>query len=168
MPFLVTLMVNNPPAMRVTTGSFTLDWEDLLEKGMLSHSSILASRPPWTRESGRLWSMQSQRSDTIEILILSVFKTQHLYVTVLIVHQFSLSVGSDSLWSHEAQHSRPPCPSTTPGVHLNTCPSSRWCHLAISSSLIHLSSCPHPSQHQNVFQWVNSSHEVAKVLEFQL
>ena len=44
--------------------------------------------------------------------------------------QFSRSVMSDSLWPHESQHARPPCPSPTPGVHSNSCPSSRWCHPA--------------------------------------
>ena len=39
-----------------------------------------------------------------------------------------------------------------------------WCHPAISSSVVPFSSCPNPSQHQNLFQWINSSHEVAKVL----
>ena len=48
MTFLVNVMVSNHPAMWVTTSSFTLDWEDLLEKGMLSNSSILVSRTPWT------------------------------------------------------------------------------------------------------------------------
>ena len=47
--------------------------------------------------------------------------------------QFSHSVVSDSLWPHELQHSRPPCPSPTPRVHSNSRPSSRWCHPAISS-----------------------------------
>ena len=50
--------------------------------------------------------------------------------------QFSHSVVSNSLWPHESQHARPPCPSPTPGVHSNTCPSSRWCHPAISSSVV--------------------------------
>ena len=49
----------------------------------------------------------------------------------------------------------------------NSCASSRWCHPAISSSVIPFSSCPQSSQHQGLFQWVNSSHQVAKVLEFQ-
>ena len=49
---------------------------------------------------------------------------------------------SDSLWPHESQHARPPCPSPTPGVHPNSCPSSRWCHPAISSSVVPFSSCP--------------------------
>ena len=47
--------------------------------------------------------------------------------------QFSHSVVSDSLWLHESQHARPPCPSPTPGVHPNSCPSSRRCHPTISS-----------------------------------
>ena len=54
--------------------------------------------------------------------------------------QFSGSVMSDSLWPHEVQHARPPCPSQTLGVHANSRPSSRWCHLAISSSVIPFSS----------------------------
>ena len=56
--------------------------------------------------------------------------------------QFSHSVESDSLRPHELQHARPPCPSPPPGVHPNSCPSSRWCHPAISSSVIPFSSCP--------------------------
>ena len=49
---------------------------------------------------------------------------------------------SDSLRPHESQHARPLCPSPTPGVYSNSCPSSRWCHPAISSSVIPFSSCP--------------------------
>ena len=56
--------------------------------------------------------------------------------------QFSRSVVSDSLWPHELQHARPPCPSPTPGVHSNSRPSSRWCHPTISSSGVPFSSCP--------------------------
>ena len=82
--------------------------------------------------------------------------------------QFSRSVVSDSLRPHESQHARPPCPSLTPRVHSDLCPSSQWCHPAISSSVIPFSSCPNPSQHQSLFQWVNSLHEVAKVREFRL
>ena len=55
--------------------------------------------------------------------------------------QFSCSVVSDSLQPHELQHAKPPCPSPTPGVHSNSRPSSRWCHPAISSSVIPFSSC---------------------------
>ena len=56
--------------------------------------------------------------------------------------QFSCSVVSDSLWLHESQHARPPCPSPTPTVYSNSCPSSQWCHPAISSSVVPFSSCP--------------------------
>ena len=56
--------------------------------------------------------------------------------------QFSHSVVSDSLRPHELQHARPPCPSPTPGVYSNSCPSSQWCHPAISSSVIPFFSCP--------------------------
>ena len=58
------------------------------------------------------------------------------------ISQFSHSVVSDSLWPHESQHARPPCPSPTPGVYSNSYPSSGWCHLAISSSVVSFSSCP--------------------------
>ena len=56
--------------------------------------------------------------------------------------QFSRSVVSDSLRPHESQHTRPPCPSTTPRVYSNSCPSSQWCHPAISSSVVPFSCCP--------------------------
>ena len=79
--------------------------------------------------------------------------------------QFSRSVVSDSLGPHELQHTRPPCPSPTPGAYPNSCPLSQWCHPTISS--------PSPpilnlSQHQGISKWVSSSHQVDKVLEFQL
>ena len=82
--------------------------------------------------------------------------------------QFSCSVVSDSLRPHESQHARPPGPSSTPRVHSDSSPSSPWCHPVISSSVIPSPPAPNPSQHQSLFQWVNSLHEVAKVLEFQL
>ena len=56
--------------------------------------------------------------------------------------QFSCSIVSNSLWPHESQHARPPCPSATPRVHSNSCPLSQWCHPAISYSVIPFSSCP--------------------------
>ena len=57
-------------------------------------------------------------------------------------NKFSHSVMSDSSPPHELQHARPPCPSPTPRVHPNPCPSSRWCHPTISSSVVPFSSCP--------------------------
>ena len=56
--------------------------------------------------------------------------------------QFSRSVMSDYFWPHESQDTRPLHPSAIPGVHPNPCPSSRWCHPAISSSVLRFSSCP--------------------------
>ena len=56
--------------------------------------------------------------------------------------QFSRSVVSNSLQPHESQHSRPLCPSPTPGLHSDSRPSSLWCHPAISSSVVPFSSCP--------------------------
>ena len=56
--------------------------------------------------------------------------------------QFSHSVVSDSLWPHESRHTRPPCPSPTPGVHSDLRLSSPWCHPAISSSVVPFSFCP--------------------------
>ena len=56
----------------------------------------------------------------------------------------SVAVMSDSLRPRELQHTRPPCPSPTPGVYSNSCPSSRWCHPAISSSVVPFSPAPIP------------------------
>ena len=118
---------------------------------------------------------------TFKLLILkAIFVSKHYFIigsflniSCLIDYmvqfsQLSCSVVSNSLWPHESQHARPPCPSPTPGVYSNSCPSSWWCHLAISSSVIPSPPASNPSQDQSLFQWVNSSHEVAKVLEFQL
>ena len=56
--------------------------------------------------------------------------------------QFSYSVvsNSNSLWPHSVQYARPPCPSPSPGVYSNSCPSSQWCHPTISSSVVPFSS----------------------------
>ena len=66
--------------------------------------------------------------------------------------QFSRSVVSDSLWHHETQHARPPCPSPTPGVHPNPCPLSQWCHPTISFSVVPFSSCPQSFPASGSFQ----------------
>ena len=63
------------------------------------------------------------------------------YIYMFSSVQLSHSVVSDSLWPHEPQQARPSCPSLTPAVHPNSCPSSRWCHPAISSSVVLFSSC---------------------------
>ena len=85
---------------------------------------------------------------------------------------FSRSVVSDSLWPHESQHPRPPCPSPTPGVHSNSRPSSRWCCPAISSSVVPFSSCPQslPASESfpmsQLFAWGGQSIEVSALASF--
>ena len=58
---------------------------------------------------------------------------------------------SNSLQPHESQHARPPCPSPTPGVHPDSCPSSQWCHPAILSSVVPATSCPQSLQASGSF-----------------
>ena len=82
--------------------------------------------------------------------------------------QFSRSVMSDSLQPYESQHVRPPCLSPTFGVHSDSRPLSPWCHPPFHPLLSSSPTALNPSQHQGLFQWVNSSHEMAKVSEFQL
>ena len=66
--------------------------------------------------------------------------------------QFIRSVVSNSLWPHEPQDARPPCPSSTPTVHPNLCPLSQWCHPTISASVIPFSSCPQSFPASGSFQ----------------
>ena len=86
--------------------------------------------------------------------------------------QFSHSVLSDYLRPHELQHTRPPCPSPTPRVHSNSCPSSQWCHPAISSSVIFFSSCPQflPASESfpvsQLFAWGGQSTGVSALASF--
>ena len=75
-------------------------------------------------------------------MLLSQSKKKAYLKTAIISVQFSCSVMFDSLQLHELQHARPPCPSPTPRIHSNSCPLSRWCHPAISSSVVSFSSCP--------------------------
>ena len=82
--------------------------------------------------------------------------------------QFSCSVVSDSLWPHGLQHTRPPCPSPTPRVYSNSHSLSQWCHSTISSSVLPSSPAFNLSQHQGLFKWISSLHQVEKVLQFQL
>ena len=92
------------------------------------------------------------------IQLLGIYPKELKKNTQILVHksfssvQFSHSVVSDSLQSHELQHARPPCPSPTPRVHPNSCPSSQWCHAAISSSVVPFSSCPQSLSASGSFQ----------------
>ena len=80
----------------------------------------------------------------------------------------SVAQSCPTLRPRESQHTRPSCPSPTPGVYPNSCPPSQWCHPTISSSVIPSSSCPQSLPASGSFKWVSSLHQVAKVLEFQL
>ena len=84
------------------------------------------------RKNSEYWRYQSIFSYSTRIFSCSIFSSV----------QFSRSIVSDSLWPHGLQDTRPPCPSLTPWVHPNSCPSRRWCHPAISSSIVPFSSCP--------------------------
>ena len=118
---------------------------------------------------GKLFQKLSRNLSIFFLLfffICSSLLTPNLLFIISVV-QFTCSGMFESLWPHGLQHARPPCPSPTPGVYSNSCPLSRWCHPTISSSVF-----PSPtfnlSQHQGLFKWVRSLHQVVKVLEFQL
>ena len=72
-------------------------------------------------------------------LKLSIQKAKIMASSRISSVQFSRSVLSNSLWPHVLQHARPPCLSPTPRVYSNSCPLSQWCHLTISSSVVHFS-----------------------------
>ena len=74
-----------------------------------------------------------------KVIVMEISNSQFLSSSSV---QFSHSVVSNSLRPLESQHTRPPCPSATPGVHSDSRPSSQWCHPAISSSVVPFSSCP--------------------------
>ena len=112
-----------------------------------------------------MWSQKNGQRDT-KLLVRSRKLASN--PGVLVASQFSsvqlsCSVLSDSLWPRESQHARPPCPSPTPRVYSNSCPLSRWCHPAISSSVIPFSSCPQslPASGSfplsQLFAWVGQS-----------
>ena len=103
----------------------------------------------WTGKSGVLQSMGFQR-------------VRH----DLANEQFN-TVTSNSFSPHGMQHTRPPHPSPTSGVYSNSCSLSRWCHPTISFSVTPFPPALNLSQHQGLFQWIVSSHQVAKILELQ-
>ena len=86
----------------------------------------------WSSQQIQSKAKQNYSGGLLLLLLLSRFS----------LVQFSRSVVSDSLQPHELQNARPPCPSPTPRVHSDSCPSSQWCRPAISSSVVPFSSCP--------------------------
>ena len=121
---------NSPSSEHSRLISLRIDWFDIFAvQGILK---------------GLLQSYNLKLS-ILQPLALFMIQLSHLYMTTrktISSVQFSHSVVSDSLRPHESQHARPPCPSPTPGVYANSCPSSQWCHPNISSSVIPFSSCP--------------------------
>ena len=99
-----------------------------------------------------------------EICLELYSKCNSIYIILL----FSCSVMSNYLQPHGLQHTRLLCPSQSPGAHSNSCSLSRWCHPTTLSSVVPFSSAFHLSQHQGLFQWVGSLHQLTKVLELQL
>ena len=97
---------------------------------------------------------------------------EYFAVGVYSLVQFSRSVVSDSLWPHESQHARPPCPWPSPRVHSNSRPSSQGCHPAISSSVVPFSSCPQslPASESfpmnQLFRWGGQSTGVSALASF--
>ena len=102
------------------------------------------------------------------IQTLSIFFFYYFLILCLSSVLFSRWVMCNSLWPHEVQHDRHPCPSTSPGVHPNPCPLSQWCHQTVSSSVVTFSSCPQSFPASGPFQMSQLSHQMTKVLEFQL
>ena len=134
-------------------------------------ADALTSEPPGSPKHNTSQSQFLRREDyTVpDHSILYIYalweKTGWTFITSSV--QFSRSVRSDPLRPHGLQHGRPPCPWPTPGDYSNSWPLSQWWHPIISSSVI-LFSCLQSFPASGFFQWVSSSHEVAKVLEFQL
>ena len=91
---------------------------------------------------------------------------QSLFKWVSSSREFSRSVVSHSLQTHGLWHTRLPCPSPTPRVYSDSCPLSWWCYLTISSRPSPSPPTFNLSQHQSLFQWVKSSHEVPKYWSF--
>ena len=108
-----------------------------------SQSKILSEKLDWYIKKSYEASVIGEAESESELL-LHLSNLRNLRTLLLFSRsvQFSRSVVSDSLWPHESQHTRPPCPSPSPGVHSDSRPSSPWCHPAISPSVVPFSSCP--------------------------
>ena len=134
--------------------------------GKINCTNMAAGTPynaPW-------WGWWGSSRKVSERYLLHVAAQSNIHQIFLMRLQFSHSVMSDSLRSHEPQHGRPPCPSPTPPVHPN--PLSRWCHPTISSSVVPFSSCPQsfPAsesfQMSQLFAWGGQSTAVSALASF--
>ena len=102
--------------------------------------------------------------------LLSVIRSQLFVSLLFLLFAYCCSVAKLCLtvWPYGLKHARLPCPPVSPGVCSNSCSLSQWHYITISSSATASPLAFNLSQHQGLFQWVNSSHQVARVLELQL
>ena len=137
------LVIANTPFQQHKRGLYTWTWPDGRHQNRVDY--ILCSQR-WrtfiqsvkTRPGADCGSDHELVIAKFRLKLKKIGKTTRPFSSV----QFSNSVMSDSLWPHEQQLARPPCPSPTPGVHSDSRPSSHWCHPATSSSVVPFSSCP--------------------------
>ena len=142
LPLALSLSLSPAKVQWMFPPTFSKTFLVFMLKNYISRSSFLS--PQQTKMFGHL---------TLEINIYFLFSS---------VTQLCLS-----LRSHGLQHTRFPCPSSIPRACSNSCPSSWWCHPTISLSIVPSPPVFNLSQHQGLFQWVNFSHQVAILLEFQ-
>ena len=107
-----------------------------------------------SQRAGHDWVTFTCKGERVSNTMVENFNIILIYIIGQIIHteknkiknqpfsSVQSSVVPNSSRPHELQHARPPCPSPSPGVHPNSCPSSWWCHPAISSSIVPFSSCP--------------------------
>ena len=120
-------------------------------------------------DTGSVPGWETKIPHVADILISGTTSKTQCSQTDKLLLLFSVSVVSNSLWPHGLQHTRLPCSSLSLGVCPNSCPLSQ-CDAIQPSHPLSPPSFPafSLSQHQGLFQWVISSHQLAKVLEFQL
>jgi len=118
-----------------------------IHKTMIMASGPITSWQIDGKQWKQWWTLFSWAPESLW-MVTSVMKLKDAYSLEEKLRQTSIqssrSVVSDSLQPHGLQHTRPPCPSPTPGVYSNSCPLSWWCHPTISSSVIPFSSCLQP------------------------
>ena len=151
-----------PHPLSIHTGHEAQLWMPTEQCWGSSEGSFLA--PPdeivWWSHSKWLFSCY------LFILLHQPLLHPHNYPIPLITN--SVQLLSCVLRPHGLQRVRPPCPSSTPAVYSDSCASSWWCHPTISSSVTPSPPTLNLSKHQNLFKWLSSLNQVAKVLEFQL
>ena len=111
---------------------------------------------------GQLWTLVTRTGYVSQFFFFFLIFIE--FVTIF----SSVTQFCPTLWPHELQHVRPPCPSPTPRAYPNSCPLSQWCHPTISSSVVPFSSCPQSSPASGSFQMSQLFAWGGQVLEFPL